>query len=56
VGHARPHRGPDCACDQRAADDERQATREAIMENLASYRNEDGSYTAPAATWGALAR
>ena len=37
-------------------DDERQATRAAIMENMASYRNEDGSYTAPAATWGVLAR
>jgi SAM-dependent methyltransferase len=37
-------------------DDERQATREAILENVASYRNEDGSYTAPAATWGVLAR
>jgi SAM-dependent methyltransferase len=37
-------------------DDERQATRAAIMENMAPYRNEDGSYTAPAATWGVLAR
>ena len=37
-------------------DDERQATREAIMENVAAYRNEDGSYTAPAATWGVLVR
>jgi ubiquinone/menaquinone biosynthesis C-methylase UbiE len=37
-------------------DDEREATREAIMENIAAYRNEDGSYTAPAATWGVLVR
>ncbi len=36
-------------------DDEREATREAIMQNVAPYRNEDGSYTAPAATWGVLA-
>ena len=37
-------------------DDERQATREAIMENVAAFRNDDGSYTAPAATWGVLVR
>jgi ubiquinone/menaquinone biosynthesis C-methylase UbiE len=37
-------------------DDERQATREAIMQNVASFRNEAGSYTAPAATWGVFAR
>jgi SAM-dependent methyltransferase len=37
-------------------DDERQATREAIFNNVASYRNDDGSYTTPAATWGVLAR
>jgi ubiquinone/menaquinone biosynthesis C-methylase UbiE len=37
------------------ADDERNATRTAIMENMASYRNEDGSYTAPAMSWGVLA-
>jgi hypothetical protein len=36
-------------------DGERQATQEAIRENLASYRNEDGSYAAPAATWGVVA-
>jgi ubiquinone/menaquinone biosynthesis C-methylase UbiE len=35
---------------------ERQATRAAIEENVAPYRNEDGSYTAPAATWAALVR
>jgi SAM-dependent methyltransferase len=37
-------------------DDEREATRAAILENLASYRNADGSYTAPAATWAVVAR
>jgi ubiquinone/menaquinone biosynthesis C-methylase UbiE len=37
-------------------DDEREATRTAVMENLAPYRDEDGSYTAPAATWGVLVR
>jgi SAM-dependent methyltransferase len=37
-------------------EDEQQATREAIVENVASYRNDDGSYTTPAATWGVLAR
>jgi ubiquinone/menaquinone biosynthesis C-methylase UbiE len=37
-------------------DDERQATREAIRQNLESYRDEEGSYAAPAATWGVLAR
>jgi len=37
-------------------DDERQATRAAILQNLAPYRDEDGSYTAPAATWGVLTR
>jgi ubiquinone/menaquinone biosynthesis C-methylase UbiE len=37
-------------------DDERQATREAIKQNIDAYRNADGSYTPPAATWGVLAR
>ena len=37
-------------------DDERQATRAAITQNLEPYRDEDGSYTAPAATWGVLVR
>ena len=35
--------------------DEREATREAVRENMAPYRNEDGSYKAPAATWAVLA-
>ena len=37
-------------------EDERQATRAAIMENVAPYLNEDGSYSAPASTWGVFAR
>jgi ubiquinone/menaquinone biosynthesis C-methylase UbiE len=37
-------------------EEQRQATREAVMQNVEPYRNEDGSYTAPAATWGVLAR
>ena len=36
--------------------DEREGTREAIMQNVAPYRNDDGSYTAPAATWAVSAR
>src|SRR5262249_7153442 len=35
-------------------DDERQATREAVKEELAPFHNDDGSYAAPAATWGVL--
>jgi SAM-dependent methyltransferase len=37
-------------------EDEREATREAMIEAEAGFRNDDGSYTMPAATWGALAR
>jgi ubiquinone/menaquinone biosynthesis C-methylase UbiE len=37
-------------------DDEQHATREAIFRNLAPLRTTDGSYVAPAATWGVLAR
>jgi SAM-dependent methyltransferase len=36
--------------------DERDATRAAIIENIDPFRNEDGSYTTPAATWGVLTR
>jgi SAM-dependent methyltransferase len=38
------------------SEDERQATREAVLEAIEPHRNEDGSYTAPASTWGVLAR
>jgi SAM-dependent methyltransferase len=37
-------------------DDEREATREAILQGLAPFRASDGSYAAPAATWVVLAR
>jgi SAM-dependent methyltransferase len=33
-----------------------EATRDAIAQNVGPWRNEDGSYTVPAATWGALTR
>lgn len=36
--------------------DEREATRAEVMQRMAPYGNEDGSYTAPAATWVALTR
>lgn len=37
-------------------DDERQATREAIKANVEPYRNDDGSYCAPAVAWGVHTR
>ena len=37
-------------------EDELQATRAAIEENLAPFRGEDGAYSTPALCWGALAR
>jgi SAM-dependent methyltransferase len=37
-------------------EDERQATRNAMEENVASFRNDDGTYTAPGSTWGVLTR
>jgi hypothetical protein len=48
--------GPITRAIEQLSDDERRATRAAIMENMAPYRNEDGSYTAPAVSWGVLAR
>lgn len=36
--------------------DEREATRAAIEENVASFRGDDGTYEAPGVTWGVLAR
>lgn len=35
--------------------DEREATRSAVIEAFAEYRNEDGSYSVPAMVWVALA-
>src|SRR4051794_8919711 len=37
-------------------DDERAATRAAILENVATFRDDDGSYTVPASSWGVLTR
>jgi ubiquinone/menaquinone biosynthesis C-methylase UbiE len=47
--------GPLARAVKALTEEERQATRSAIMQNVASYRNEDGSYSAPAVTWGVLA-
>src|ERR671922_978629 len=35
--------------------EEQRATVEAVRKKVAPYRNEDGSYSSPAATWGVLA-
>jgi SAM-dependent methyltransferase len=37
-------------------DDEREAARAAITENMASFQTEGGSYKTPAMSWGVLAR
>jgi SAM-dependent methyltransferase len=37
-------------------DDERQAVRAAVEEAVAPFREDDGSYTPPAAAWGVVAR
>jgi ubiquinone/menaquinone biosynthesis C-methylase UbiE len=37
-------------------DDERGATRDAMEENVAQFRNEDGTFSAPGASWGVLTR
>jgi SAM-dependent methyltransferase len=36
-------------------EDQRKAARTAMQENLAPYRNDDGSYSAPAMAWGVFA-
>jgi SAM-dependent methyltransferase len=38
------------------SDDERAAAREAVIDSVAEFRDEDGSYTAPATACGVLAR
>jgi ubiquinone/menaquinone biosynthesis C-methylase UbiE len=38
------------------SDDEREATRATLIDNMEPYRNEDGSYTTPAVSWGAFTR
>jgi len=48
--------GPFARAVKALPDDEREATREAVRQNVAPYRKDDGSYSAPAATWGVLAR
>ncbi len=48
--------GPVAVAIDELSDDERQAARAAIMESMAPFRDEDGSYAAPAVSWGALAR
>jgi SAM-dependent methyltransferase len=37
-------------------EDERDATRAAILENVSSFKADDGSYTVPASSWGVLTR
>jgi ubiquinone/menaquinone biosynthesis C-methylase UbiE len=37
-------------------DDEREATRKAMEENVAQFLGEDGTYRAPGASWGVLTR
>jgi SAM-dependent methyltransferase len=37
-------------------DEERAATRAAILENVATFRADDGSYTVPASSWGVMTR
>jgi SAM-dependent methyltransferase len=48
--------GPLARAIEALGEDERQATRTAMEENVASFRNEDGTYSAPAAAWGVLTR
>jgi SAM-dependent methyltransferase len=48
--------GPLARAIKDAPDSDRAATRSAIEDNFASFRSEDGSYTAPASVWGVLAR
>jgi SAM-dependent methyltransferase len=48
--------GPLAQAVMQLPEEEQRATREAILENVADFRQEDGSYSAPAATWGVFAR
>jgi SAM-dependent methyltransferase len=47
--------GPLASAINGLSDDEQAATRRAIEDNFASFRGDDGSYTAPASSWGVLA-
>jgi len=48
--------GPLAAAIEAQPEEERRATRAAIEEAMTPFRADDGSYTAPAVCWGALAR
>jgi ubiquinone/menaquinone biosynthesis C-methylase UbiE len=48
--------GPLARAIEALPEDERQATREAIEQSIAPFRQEDGSYATPALCWGALVR
>jgi ubiquinone/menaquinone biosynthesis C-methylase UbiE len=48
--------GPLARAIEALPEDERQATREAIEQSIAPFRQDDGSYATPAVCWGALAR
>lgn len=48
--------GPLARAIEALSEEERQATREAIEESVAPFRQEDGSYATPALCWGVLVR
>jgi ubiquinone/menaquinone biosynthesis C-methylase UbiE len=48
--------GPLARAIEALPEDERQATREAIEQSIAPFRQEDGTYATPAVCWGVLAR
>jgi len=47
--------GPLAEAIEGLAEDERDATQTAILEGMAPYRADDGSYTTPAMSWGVSA-
>ena len=48
--------GPLAQAIQSQPEDERDAIKAAIAENVAEFKKDDASYTMPAACWGVLAR
>ncbi|HEX8743309.1 MAG TPA: methyltransferase domain-containing protein [Thermoleophilaceae bacterium] len=48
--------GPLAEVIRRLDEEEQSATRAAILGNLEQFRKDDGSYSAPASTWGVVAR
>jgi SAM-dependent methyltransferase len=48
--------GPVARAVRALPEEEREATRAAILGNVEPYRNDDGSYTTPASSWGVLTR